>query len=148
MTWWSCYLWWWWYFITCVLGERTSISKNQLSLHKNVKWHDKWNLSGNSFNLSEAKTPGTKGNNTAAFSCQCSRCLSKRVKKEEMQIYRIFKQCFEIKNLLNFQCSSQSDSNHICFLVIFANSSLRYNCALGSAQRLFCPVLTFQRFEA
>lgn len=44
--------------------------------------------------------------------------------------------------------SHQSGHRNICFLVILANSSLGHDVALGSAQRFFCPVLIFRRFEA
>lgn len=49
-----------------------------------------------------------------------------------------------LKNIFNFQ----SSSHNICFLAMFANSSLGHNVDLGPVQRLFCSVLTFQRFEA
>ena len=44
--------------------------------------------------------------------------------------------------------SHQSSSHNGCFLVIFASGSLGHHVALGPVQRLFCPTLSFQTFEA
>ena len=53
-----------------------------------------------------------------------------------------------LNNVFNFKSGSNQSSGHnICFYVIFANSSLGHNTALGPVQSLLCPVLTFQRFK-
>ena len=76
------------------------------------------------------------------------RSRSEMVTSVERRHFYWCRQCNIVMLILNNIFNFQSSSHNNCFLVIFANSSLRHNVPfLGPAQKLLCPMLTFQRSE-
>lgn len=66
-----------------------------------------------------------------------------KVRKEFYRCRQANRVMLLLKNAFNYQFVNYN----VCFSLIFVNGRLGYNAALCSVHRLFCPVLTFERFE-